>query len=56
MTTFLDLVRSHGFETINDYLDAMREFSDQNDISASQLEKIKRNEAMTEEYMGGKAC
>jgi len=56
MKTFLELVRAQGFETINDYLDAIQEFPVQNDISEARLEKIRQNEAMTEEYLGGKAC
>lgn len=56
MTTFLDLVRAHGFETIAEYLDSMPAVPAQNDITEARLEKIRRNEAMTEEYLGGKAC
>lgn len=56
MTTFLDLVRVQGFETINDFLDAQPGISGFNDISTARLEKIRQNEAMTEEYLGGKAC
>ena len=56
MTTFLDLVRANGFETINEYLDSMPELPAQNDISEARLAKIRRSEAMTEQYLGGKAC
>lgn len=56
MTTFLDRVRSQGFETIGEFLDAQPQIAVLNDISMVRLEKIRRNEAMTEEYLGGKAC
>lgn len=56
MTTFLDLVQAQGFQTIGEYLDSMPQIAAQNDISEVRLEKIRRNEAMTEEYLGGKAC
>lgn len=56
MTKFLDLVKAHGFKTINEYLDSLPALPAQNDITASRLEKIRQNEAMTEEYLGGTAC
>lgn len=55
MTTFLELVRANGFETIDDYLDSISEVPVQNDISKARIEKIRRNEAMTEDFLGGAA-
>lgn len=52
MTTFLDLVKAQGFESVKDFLDSMPEFPARNDISAASLEKIRRNEAMTALYLG----
>lgn len=56
MTTFLDLVKAHGFENINEFLTAFPGFPALNDIPAAQLEKIRQNETMTENYLGGAAC
>ena len=56
MTTFLDLVKANGYDSIQDFLDSMPATKATNDISEARLEKIRRNEAMTEQYLGGAAC
>lgn len=56
MTTFLELIKANGFESIEDYLDSISGIPVPNDLPESRLEKIRQNEARTEQYLGGKAC
>ena len=56
MTTFLEMVQAQGFGSISEYLDSMRDYPVLSDISASRLERIRQNEALTEHFLGGVAC
>lgn len=56
MTTFLELIKANGFESIEDYLDSISGIPVPNDLPQSMIEKIRENEARTEQYLGGKAC
>lgn len=53
MTTFLDLVKANGFQSINEYLDTCDSvIQNLPDISETHMRKIRRNEAATEAYLG----
>jgi len=51
MTTFLELIKANGFESIEDYLDSISGFPVPNDLPESRIEKIRQNEARTEQYI-----
>lgn len=53
MTTFLDLVKANGFQSINEYLDACDSvIQNLPDLSETQMRRIRRNEAATEANLG----
>ena len=51
MTTFLEVIKANGFESIEDYLDSISGIPVPNDLPESRIEKIRQNEARTEEYI-----
>lgn len=55
MTTFLEIVKANGFESIEAYLEAISDLPVPNDIPESVLRKIRQNETLTEEYLRRKS-
>ena len=56
MTTFVDLVKANGFQSINDFLNSIGPaFADTPDFTERELKSIRKAEAATEAFLGATA-